>query len=237
MARVRDVVDVGGARRGGGIPEATVLRLPIYQRILHEWQRAGRKTISSETLGRLAGENPANVRKDLSRLGTLGTRGTGYDVSVLVAQIDREFEVDTLRPTVLVGVGNLGRALLNSSAFFAQGFFPAAIFDASPQVIGSEVDGLVVEPTADLATRCRALEARFAILCVPPAAAQSSADALIEGGVEHLLNFAPVVLAVPPTVTLRYVDLSIELQVLGFYDRERHRPTGRTSISSPGLSG
>jgi redox-sensing transcriptional repressor len=210
------------------IPEATVLRLPIYQRILAELARAGVTTVSSEQLATHARVNAAKVRKDLSLLGSFGTRGSGYEPETLIAQIDRALGVDEDRAVAVVGIGNLGRALTNSAGFASRGCHISALFDVDPGVVGQEVRGLTVRHMDELATLRRAERPDIGVITTPGWAAQQVADLLVRAGVTCLLNFAPRVLTVPPSVYLRYVDLSIELQVLGFY-RSRQDGPDRTA--------
>jgi redox-sensing transcriptional repressor len=203
------------------IPEATVLRLPIYQRILGELVRAGERTVSSERLAELARVNAAKVRKDLSLLGSFGTRGSGYDAEFLIAQIDRALGVDENWSVAIVGIGNLGRALTNSTGFASRGCQVAALFDVDPTVVGEEIRGIKVRHMDELAHLRDAECPDIGVITTPGWSAQGVADLLVRAGVTSILNFAPRVLTVPAGVQLRYVDLSIELQVLGFY-RARH---------------
>lgn len=190
-------------------------RLPTYQRILVELQRLGATTVSSEQLARRARVNAAKVRKDLSFLGSLGTRGAGYDPAFLVAQIDKALGADRDWPVVVVGIGNLGRALVNSEGFSSHGFRVAALFDIDPGIVGTRVGGIVVRHL----DRAPALAEAPAVgvVATPAGAAQSVADVLVQIGARSVLNFSPRVLSVPPHVLLRYVDLSVELQVMSFY--------------------
>ncbi|HLN18364.1 MAG TPA: redox-sensing transcriptional repressor Rex [Acidimicrobiales bacterium] len=203
-----------GPRR---IPEATVARLPVYQRILAERLRSGERTVSSEQLAEGAGVNAAKVRRDLSLLGSFGTRGTGYDTGFLMDQIDRALGVHQDWPVAVVGIGNLGRALVNSEGFSSRGFRVASLFDRDPSVVGQVVGGAVVRHVDTIAAlppeECPAV----GVVATPASVAQEVADALVAAGVPSILNFAPCVLRVPPHVLLRYVDLSIELQVMSFY--------------------
>ncbi len=207
-----------GARR---IPEATVGRLPVYQRILEELLRAGTTTVSSELLGSLARVSAAKVRKDLSLLGSFGTRGSGYDTAFLIAQIDRELGLDRVWPVVIVGIGNLGRALAHSQGFTSRGFRVTAALDTDPEVIGEQVGDVVVRHLDDLSAVMAERPPAIGVIATPPAAAQRVADLLVEAGVRSLLNFAPKVLTVGPDILLRYVDLSIELQIMSFYQSRR----------------
>lgn len=199
------------------IAEATVVRLPVYQRILAELLRGGTTTVSSEQLAAGARVNAAKVRRDLSVLGSFGTRGTGYDVAFLISQIDRALGVGRDWPVAVVGVGNLGRALVNSEGFSSRGFRVSAVFDVDPALVGRRVGPVVVRHVDELPTLAGAARPAIGVVATPAAAAQEVADALVAIGVKSILNFAPHVLTVPPDVLLRYVDLSIELQVMSFY--------------------
>jgi redox-sensing transcriptional repressor len=203
------------------IPEATVVRLPVYQRLLAELLRAGQPTVSSEQLAAMARVNAAKVRKDLSLLGSFGTRGTGYDVAFLIAQIERALGVGLDWPVAIVGMGNLGRALVNSEGFSSHGFRVVALFDVDPSVVGLEVGSVTVRHLEELPEVAADVRPSIGVITTPAGAAQEVADALVAGGVGAILNFAPQVLTVPPDVLLRYVDLSIELQVMSFYQSRR----------------
>ncbi|HEX3794824.1 MAG TPA: redox-sensing transcriptional repressor Rex [Acidimicrobiales bacterium] len=206
------------------IPEATVVRLPVYQRILAELVRNSVSTVSSEQLASLARMNAAKVRKDLSLLGSFGTRGSGYDPAFLISQIDRALGVDENWPVAVVGIGNLGRALTNSQGFASRGFQVTALFDVDPAVLGEEIRGITVRHMDEIATLTPEERPAIGVIATPGWAAQQVADLLVQAGVTSLLNFAPRVLEVPVHVHLRYVDLSIELQVLGFYRARRGGP-------------
>jgi len=201
------------------------VRLPVYQRILAELVRTNVATVSSEQLASLAAVNAAKVRKDLSLLGSFGTRGSGYDPAYLIDQIEHALGVDRNWTIAVVGIGNLGRALTNSEGFASRGFNVTAIFDVDPAVIGEEIKGLRVRHMDEIATLRSSERPAIGVITTPGWAAQQVADLLVAVGVTSLLNFAPRVLTVPPHVHLRYVDLSIELQVLGFY---RSRLDGAT---------
>jgi redox-sensing transcriptional repressor len=196
------------------IPEATVVRLPLYQRILAEMLRAGATTVSSEELAARARVNAAKVRKDFSLFGSFGTRGTGYDAAFLASQIERALGADRDWPIVIVGIGNLGRALANSDGFASHGFRVAALYDVAPGIVGGRVGGLEVRHLDELAGEERP---SIGVIATPAAAAQAVADSLVAAGVASILNFAPRVLSVPSGVLVRYVDLSIELQVMSFF--------------------
>ena len=217
------------------IPEATVARLPLYYRALVEMAEQRIPTVSSERLAEMAGVNAAKVRKDFSYLGSYGTRGVGYDVEYLLFQISRELGLTQDWPVVIVGIGNLGAALANYRGFSARGFRIVALVDADPAKCGKEVGGLVVEPLRDLPRIVTEREVAIGIIATPASAAQEVAELLVSAGVTSVLNFAPTVIAVPPGVSLRKVDLSIELQILSFYQQRRDE-AGGGQVALGGLS-
>ncbi|HEX6310298.1 MAG TPA: redox-sensing transcriptional repressor Rex [Acidimicrobiia bacterium] len=229
----RGRISVAEVRR---IPEATVARLPLYYRALLETSDQQVGTVSSERLAELAGVNAAKVRKDLSYLGSYGTRGVGYDVDFLLHQISRELGLTHDWPVVIVGVGNLGHALANYRGFGARGFRIVALVDADPGKIGQRVGELEVEALDDLPRIVGDREIAIGIVATPAAAAQEVADRLVDAGITSILNFAPTVVAVPPGVSLRKVDLATELQILSFY-QQRKVPAadgnGRAAAASP----
>jgi len=203
------------------IPEATVARLPVYYRALLEAADQKVATISSERLAELAGVNAAKVRKDLSYLGSYGTRGVGYDVEYLLHEISRELGLTRDWPVAIVGIGNLGRALANYRGFGARGFRIVALFDADLDLVGKEVGDLTIEPITALAHVVDDRKITIGMIATPAPVAQEVADRLVEAGVRSILNFAPAVLTVPAGVSMRKVDLAIELQILSFYQLRR----------------
>ncbi len=207
--------------RDRGIPDATVARLPLYLRALNALAERGTLTVSSEELAAAAGVNSAKVRKDLSHLGSYGTRGVGYDVQYLIYQISRELGLTQDWAVAIVGVGNLGRALANYGGFVSRGFRIAALFDADPAVVGERIAGLVVEHVDALESVIKDRGISIVVIATPASAAQDVCDRIIAAGVTSILNFAPVVLAVPPEVNVRKVDLSIELQILAFHEQRK----------------
>jgi len=206
------------------IPEATVARLPVYLRCLVDLASVNVTTVSSEHLAERCGVNAAKVRKDLSHLGTYGTRGVGYDVEVLLAQISRQLGLTQDWPVAIVGLGNLGHALANYRGFGARGFRIVALFDADPARVGEVIDGIAIRSIEDLPVVAAATPIAIGIIAVPAAVAQAVADHLVGAGVRSILNFAPAVITVPDRVSLRKVDLSIELQILSFYSRRVGAP-------------
>jgi len=203
------------------VPEATVGRLPLYLRALVDLAARGEATISSETLAAASGVNSAKVRKDLSYLGSYGTRGVGYDVDYLLHEISRELGLTRDWPVAIVGIGNLGRALANYRGFGARGFRIVALVDADHELVGKEVGDLTIEPIASLAHIVDERKISIGMIATPAPVAQEVADQLVAAGVRSILNFAPAVLTVPPGVSIRKVDLAIELQILSFYQLRR----------------
>ena len=203
------------------IPEATVARLPVYLRALTTLADQGTSTCSSEDLALAAGVNSAKLRKDLSYLGSYGTRGVGYDVDYLRYQIAREIGVTQDLPVVIVGIGNLGHALANFSGFRSRGFRVVALLDADPERHGEQVAGIEVRAFDDLESIVREHSVAIGVIATPALAAQDVADRMVEAGISSILNFAPVVISVPAGVDVRKVDLSIELQILAYHNQRR----------------
>jgi len=199
------------------IPEATVARLPVYLRTLVELRDAQTATISSERLAELAGVNAAKVRKDLSYLGTYGTRGVGYDVEYLLFQMSRELGLTEDSPVAIVGMGNLGAALANYAGFGDRGFPVAALIDADPTKVGTVLGEHRIHHVDELPELVADRKIAIGIVATPAPVAQDVADRLVEAGVTSILNFAPAVVTVPAGASLRKVDLALELQILSFY--------------------
>jgi redox-sensing transcriptional repressor len=203
------------------IPEATVARLPVYLRALTTLSEQGTGTCSSEDLAAAAGVNSAKLRKDLSYLGSYGTRGVGYDVDYLRYQIAREIGVTQDWPVVIVGIGNLGHALANYSGFRSRGFRVVALLDADPNRHDEIVAGVDVRPFDDLEQIVKEHGVAIGVIATPALAAQDVADRMVASGITSILNFAPSVLAVPAGVDVRKVDLSIELQILAYHEQRK----------------
>jgi redox-sensing transcriptional repressor len=205
----------------GGIPEATVARLPVYLRALYTLAERGVSTVASDELARATGVNSAKLRKDLSHLGSYGIRGVGYDVEYLVYQVSRALGLTQSWPVVIVGAGNLGRALAHYGGFVTRGFQIEAVFDTDQSLIGGDIGGVVVRPASELESVVTSQNIAIGVIAVPAGAAQSVCDRLVAAGVTSILNFAPLVLNVPEGVDVRKVDLSIELQILAFHAQRR----------------
>jgi redox-sensing transcriptional repressor len=218
---VRSRTADGRPGRRPDIPDATVARLPIYLRILTGLAESGTKTISSDVLAGSAGVGPAKLRKDLSHLGSYGTRGVGYDVDFLVYQISRALGLTQHYSVVIVGVGNLGHALAGYAGFSTRGFRIVALLDADPARTGEAIADLAVRHVDELEAVVREHEVQIGVIATPAAVAQNVCDRLVASGVTSVLNFAPVVLSVPDEVDVRKVDLSIELQILAFHEQRK----------------
>jgi redox-sensing transcriptional repressor len=209
------------------IPEATVARLPVYLRSLAELVDAKIPTVSSERLAEMAGVNAAKVRKDLSYLGSYGTRGVGYDVEYLLFQMSRELGLTHDWPVAIVGAGNLGTALANYGGFTQRGFPVAVLIDADRSKVGQVVHGVPVHHIDELPALVERHHLGIGVIATPAAAAQDVADRLVAAGIGSILNFAPAVLTVPDWVSIRKVDLALELQILSFYQEHRElQPPG-----------
>lgn len=201
------------------VSEATVARLPQYLQSAIDAAKAGEATISSDRLAELVGVNPATLRRDLASLEIAGTRGVGYDTKYLVFEIGGVLGLNQEWPVVIVGVGNLGRALGNYAGLEERGFPVRALVDVAPDVVGSTVSGLVVEHLDDIAAILEREGVAVAVLATPPAAAQDAADRLVAAGITSLLNFTAIAVQAAETVEVRRVDLATELQILSFYQQ------------------
>jgi len=201
-----------------------VARLPLYLRALGALAEDGVSTVSSEELATAAGVNSAKLRKDLSYLGSYGTRGVGYDVDYLVFQVSRELGLTQDWPVVIVGLGHLGHALANYGGFASRGFAIRALVDADPAIVGTEIAGLPVVPLTQLEEVVSDLGVAIGVIATPAQVAQEVCDRLVAAGVSSILNFAPSVLSVPEHVEVRKVDMSIELQILAFHEQRKIAP-------------
>ena len=198
------------------VPKAVVARLSLYSRELQHLLHEGQETTNSSQLGKRLGVTDAQVRKDLAYFGQFGYPGIGYRCNELVEQIRRILGTSELWSVALIGLGNLGHALLRYRGFAKQGFRIDAAFDISPQLIGQQVGSLEILPLEQLGEVVKRQGIRLAILTVPAAAAQEVADQVAEAGIVGILNFAPVTLSLPGHVAAAGVDLAIELEQLAF---------------------
>jgi redox-sensing transcriptional repressor len=202
--------------RQQSIPDPAVRRLSLYLRQLEAFQRKDRRTISSKELGESLNFTDAQVRKDLAHFGQFGHPGIGYRVEDLIAQVRKILGTDKTWNVLLVGAGNLGRALSAYRGFNSKGFRLVAVFDSDPAKVGRRIGPFTIQPLEDMAATARRDHIRLAILAVPADNAQDVADQLVAAGVRGLLNFAPVSISVPPDVALNTVDVAVQLEQLSF---------------------
>lgn len=213
-----------------GIPDATIARLPVYLRALNQLREQGIDTISSGALAEAAGVNSPQLRKDLSYLGSYGTRGVGYGVDYLRFQIGREMGSANDWPVVIVGLGNLGTALANNAGFSSRGFRIVALVDSAPDLVGKGIHGLAITDLSELEQVVARTGAAIAVIATPAEAAQAVADRLVHLGVTSILNFAATLLAVPEGVNVRKVDLGQELQILAFHEQRKTEGSSRVLV-------
>jgi redox-sensing transcriptional repressor len=199
------------------IPRKTVYRLSLYLRCLERLKSNRIQTVSSDTLARAAGVKPTQLRKDLTHFGQFGTRGLGYNVRSLRDKLEETLRRTRLQPVILVGVGNLGSALLGYNGFEKEGFEIVSGFDVDPQKIRLDIRGIPIRPMSQLATFVREADVRMAILCVPGTSAQEITNELCRSGIQAILNFAPIILQVPDSVVVNNVNLAIELENLSYF--------------------
>lgn len=218
------------------IPEATVARLATYLRVLSALREQGTDTVSSEELALAAGVNAGLLRKDLSHLGSYGTRGVGYLVATLEEQLARTLGLTEHRSVVLIGIGNLGQALAGYHGFASRGFRIAGLVDTDPHRVGTMLHGIRVTHIADLERIIVSEGVSIGVIATPASAAQDVADRLVAAGVSAILNFAPTVLSVPAHIDVRKVDLAGELQILSFHEQRKAQCAGATSSVAGGGS-
>lgn len=197
------------------IPDPAIRRISLYLRQLESY-RGSRKTISSKQLGQSLGLTDAQVRKDLAYFGQFGHPGVGYRVDDLITRLRQTLGTDKVWPVLLVGVGNLGRALCSYAGFEAKGFRLVAVFDKDPKKVGKKLGGLKIQPLSELVRTVRDRQIRVAIVAVPAEAAQDVADDLIDAGIRGILNFAPAAIKAPAKVTINSVDLAVQLEQISF---------------------
>ncbi len=213
MAKRKDSKRSGSPPR---VSKAAVSRLSLYLRELQRLERAGVVTTSSTKLGEMLGFTDAQVRKDLANFGQFGYPGVGYRCSELIATIRRIMGTDQRWPVALVGVGNLGRALLGYRGFFNQGFHTVAAFDLDARIVGVQIEGIPIYDMSEAERVVQEKSIQLAILAVPATAAQGVAEQLVTAGIRGILNFAAVTLKLPEDVTVIGVDLAIEMEQLSF---------------------
>ncbi|MCB2230420.1 redox-sensing transcriptional repressor Rex [bacterium] len=206
------------------ISESTIHRLSLYYRALSLLEKENYDTVSSKELAKREKLTPAQVRKDLSFFGTFGTRGLGYPVRELKHQISSILGIDRVWRVALVGVGNIGSALVSYKEFAKQGFQIVKLFDNDQRKIGSNHKGIVIADIANLENELRESNIEIVVLAVPATVAQYITDDVVRAGIKAILNFAPVNLKVPPDVYLRHENMSMELEYLSFALVNNHAP-------------
>lgn len=199
------------------ISEAVVRRLPIYLRFLNELAMKNVSTVSSHDLGQKLDLNPAQIRKDLAYFGEFGKKGIGYDIAYLIEKIRQILKLDRHIQVALVGAGNLGRALCNYNTYLRNDMKIVAVFDAMPSKAGESINNLIVQPMHEMKTVLSELGVRIGIITVPANEAQNVANQFVDCGIEAILNFAPVIIKVPPEVRVHHADFTTELQSLAYY--------------------
>ncbi len=202
------------------IPEVVIDRLPIYVRALTVLERQGRDVVNSQELGGKLGVTPAQIRKDLSYFGRFGKQGRGYNVKRLLEELHQILGITREWSMVLVGVGQLGRAILGYGGFAPQGFRIVGAFDVDSEAIGERVNGLEVKSIDVLPEEMRQLHAQLGIVAVPAASAQQVIDMLVASGVKAILNYAPIAAHVPPDVRIKDIDPVLALQSMTFYIKD-----------------
>lgn len=207
-----------------GIPDATVSRLPGYLRVLVAFADRGIHSVSSQELADAAQVRSTQLRKDLSLLGSAGVRGVGYDVAQLLTEISAALGMATDRGVVIVGMGNLGRALAAYDGLRSGGFAVRALVDSDPTLAGKKIAGIVVTPLSGLGEVVAARDIRIGVIATPAEGAQEVCDRLVDAGIGSILSFAAATLRAPANVDIRRVDLATELHVLAFRSRHEHRP-------------
>jgi redox-sensing transcriptional repressor len=199
------------------IPDIVVSRLPLYLQTLNHLLREGKEVISSNELSQHVGIPAVQIRKDLSFFGGFGVKGKGYDIIHLIDNLRNILNLNQIWPMVIVGVGNLGQALIHYQGFARQGFEIALALDNNPKIIGTEIAGIVVQDVADMQAELDRSDIRIALLTVPANAAQSTAEALVANGIKAILNYAPIVLNLPDGVRVANIDPVLKLEHLTYY--------------------
>ena len=194
------------------VPDIIVSRLPLYLQVLQRLARDGVQTTSSQELGEKMGISAAQIRKDLSQFGEFGKQGTGYSIPFLIDQLQNILKVTCVWEIALVGAGDLGHAIARYQGFANRGFHIAMVFDNNPEKIGKTVGGLPVYDIAEMPRRIREANIKIAMLTVPSQVAQHTAEQLVSAGVRAILNYAPILLNLPPSVRVDYIDPILKLQ-------------------------
>ena len=199
------------------IPDIVVGRLPVYLRALQRMLQEGRRVTSSQELGERLGISAAQIRKDLSQFGEFGKQGTGYNIESLAQQVQSILKVDKVWDVVVIGAGDIGSALARYPGLNNRGFRVVMLFDSSPEKIGSDIGGFIVQDAASMLEQIQASGVQIAMMAVPAGAAQEVADQLVQAGVKAILNYAPISINIPPDVRVQYIDPVTHLQRMTYY--------------------
>jgi redox-sensing transcriptional repressor len=212
------------------VSDATVGRLPGYLTAAIELGAKGQTSVSSDRLAEAASVHPATLRRDLANLDIAGTRGVGYDVKYLVSQISHVLGLNHEWPVVIVGAGNLGKALVNYRGFAERGFPISALIDISPDLVGTRLAGVAVHAPEDLSDLVERHDIVVGVVATPLEVAQEAVDLLVAHGIRSILNFTARMPEVPPEVTCRSVDIATELQILSFYSQRERAASSGTGV-------
>lgn len=199
------------------IPEVVILRLPLYARVLRDLEDRGEDVVSSQRLGDLLHSTPAQIRKDLSYFGRFGKQGRGYRVDYLLRELRQIMGLERQWSVIVVGVGQLGKAILTYGGFAPQGFHVVAAFDSDPNLVGTSVGSLTVQATSELGETVRRHQPQLAIVAVPGHACQGVVDMVVRAGIKGILNYAPYQAQVPDGVWVRDIDPVVALQSITYY--------------------
>ena len=203
--------------RSSPVPDIVVGRLPLYLRALTQMQAEGKEITSSQELGERLGISSAQIRKDLSQFGEFGKQGTGYNIGYLSEQLRDILKVDRVWDVVLVGVGDLGRAVANYAGFLDRGFRIRFVFDNDPQKIGTKAGDYVIRDISAMTEEIQSTGIQVAMLAVPSNHAQDAADRLVEAGIRAILCYAPTSITVPQSVRVEYIDPVLHLQHMTYH--------------------
>jgi redox-sensing transcriptional repressor len=203
------------------VPDIAIQRLPLYLRALTQLHEHNQRITSSQELARHLQISSAQIRKDLSYFGEFGKQGTGYEIPFLIKQLKDILHLHADWGMALVGAGDLGRALIRYNGFRSRGFFVAAVFDADPAKVGSRIGDLVIQEVGQISRAVGEMGLRIGVVAVPPQAAQGVCEALIKGGVQAILSYAPIIVNVPDHVRVHYIDPVIGLQAMTYYLPEK----------------
>lgn len=199
------------------VPDIVIGRLPIYLRALNHMLEEGQRITASKELAERLGISSAQIRKDLSHFGEFGKQGMGYDIAHLRHEIQRILQVDRMWDVALIGAGDLGHAIAHYGGFEGHGLRVACVFDSNPQKIGRRLGKFEICDATNLPQKLRDMEIKIAIVAVPAQAAQAVVDDLVEGGIQAILNYAPITVTTPPGVHVQYIDPVVHLQRMTFY--------------------